>query len=65
MTAPSETAETLEANIRHLMFQHASITPRGWDTISERARLHQTIDDLLDWWTEVSVEVDTAGCEAS
>lgn len=43
-------AERLEASVRRLMAQHASIEPRGYDTTRERARLHRLIDTGLDEW---------------
>lgn len=40
----------LEAEIRAAMWHHSQITPRGFDSVRDRAKIHAEIDDLLDRW---------------
>lgn len=43
----------IEAQVRHLMAQHAAIKPRGFDSRRARELLHRQIDTALDELTEV------------
>lgn len=45
---PTRHPDDVEAAARVLMAKHASIEPRGFDSIRERQLLHKRIDALID-----------------
>lgn len=46
--------------MRHVMADHAAISPRGFDTQRDRALLRALWDDLYeDWLAAVAAEVNT------
>lgn len=58
--------ETIEAETRRLMSIHASISPRGWQSIRERQGIHQRIDACLDAYADAlalaGLDDDTDPC---
>jgi hypothetical protein len=58
--------ESIEAETRRLMSVHASISPRGFDSIRQRAYLHRDIDEQLDMYADAlalaGLDDDHASC---